>query len=163
VLSLWVGRPTDTQGAEAFVSTHAISSDAAICSAHLLTGYNKTILADAVELFLDVPWSTRLVEQGHGSLAVMHRLHPSLGCEQLLVRGELHQARALFSEMTEDDAALHRAATRLHAAEMKLKRTSAITGRNMFFQDFHAELKAMHSEAKPKDIAMEAWGKTCKT
>ena len=40
--------------------------------------FNRQALGLAVELLKDVPWTSVTVEQGHGSMAVIHKLHPML-------------------------------------------------------------------------------------
>ena len=75
----------------------------------LQVGYNTDMLADAVKLLGQVPWSTTGVEQGHGSLAVMHRFHPDYTLTHLCSRAMIHQVRSLcvlaLAERVEEQAA----------------------------------------------------------
>ena len=53
---------------------------------------------EACRLMADISFSTIAVEQGHGSLAVVHRSHPRYGEFLLAVRSFLHAVRSLFRD-----------------------------------------------------------------
>ena len=78
------------------------------CSAKLRQlqqmGYSEALLVDAVTLLGEVPWSTLLVEQGHGSTAASHRLRPTYAIDMLAKRALLHQCRHLFFPSLYDKA-----------------------------------------------------------
>eukprot|EP00973_Karenia_brevis_P079627 11048689-Karenia_brevis.AAC.1 len=46
-------------------------------------------------------WSSVGVEQAHASVAVIHRFHPDLETDSLLVRSSLHQVRSLINHNAE--------------------------------------------------------------
>ena len=60
-------------------------------------GYNRGLLRDAVALIAEAPWSTTGVEQGHGSMAVLHRFHPDYSSTTICARALAHQLRTLFA------------------------------------------------------------------
>jgi len=59
-------------------------------------------LIRAVTLLSFIPWSTLAVEQGHGSLSLIHRYHPIYGDLLLALRSFLHALRAVFREPPKD-------------------------------------------------------------
>lgn len=68
----------------------------------LRLGYNRERLVEGVSLLRDVPWSTMTVEQAHGSLACIHRLHPTLSVGVLAHRAMIHQCRHMFHQPMEE-------------------------------------------------------------
>ena len=62
----------------------------------LQLGYSPKLLEDAVGLLQEVHWSTIQVEQAHGSVSSVHRLHPDYQVDRLVDRATLHQMRMLF-------------------------------------------------------------------
>jgi hypothetical protein len=70
----------------------------------LAQGYNRTLLVDALTLLRSVPWSSVAVEQAHGSIALIHRMHPRLGTKTMCTRAMLHQIRALHHVSSEERA-----------------------------------------------------------
>lgn len=98
-------------------------------------GYNRAALVDAVALLREVPWSTLGVEQAHGSVACIHKLHKGCGVETITCRALLHQARHLFvpsPEATKDE----QAKVRIERLRRSAKRP--VSARNLFFKDFVA-------------------------
>lgn len=94
------------------------------------------LLVQGVLMLMEVIWGTSAVEQGHGSCAVIHRVHKTLTVEQLVVRSLLHQARAFFSHTSEDLAL-----ARLRAQLERLKAKSvSFTGRSMHLSDLMREV-----------------------
>ena len=60
------------------------------------TGWSAELLAEGVEIFREIPWTTIGVEQQHGSMAVVHRAHEYLSGTMLSTRAFLHAARLLL-------------------------------------------------------------------
>ena len=69
--------------------------------------FNKARLARALKLLLETEWSTRPVEQGHGSCAVLHKFIPDMEEDMLVTRSQLHQCRSLF-QLDKDTKALNK-------------------------------------------------------
>jgi len=53
-------------------------------------GYNRELTRKAVLKLTAINWSTAVLEQGHGSMAVLHKYHPEYGPEQLMILSRLH-------------------------------------------------------------------------
>jgi hypothetical protein len=51
---------------------------------------------DGVKVMGEAPWTSKGVEEQHGSIAVLHKYHPDLSSSSLAVRAFLHICRALF-------------------------------------------------------------------
>lgn len=66
----------------------------AVCDP-LVPGWDRQLIIDALVLLREAPWSTKAVEEQHGSMAVMHRQHRELGPDVLQVRSFIHSARFL--------------------------------------------------------------------
>lgn len=62
-----------------------------------LVGYNRHELKQAIELLLDIRWSTSVVEQGHRSATIVRQLHKTLGKDMLMMRSYLHMLKPLFT------------------------------------------------------------------
>ena len=71
----------------------------------LAAGFNMDLLVQAIELLKEIPWSTVPVEQAHGSMAVIHKLHPLLSRTVLAHRTMVRQCRTLF-QTTEKEKSL---------------------------------------------------------
>ena len=98
-------------------------------------GYNRAALVDAVALLREVPFSTLGVEQAHGSVACIHKLHKGCGVETITCRALMHQARHLFvpsPEAKKDEQHMVRIARLRRSAKY------SVSAKNMFFQDFVA-------------------------
>lgn len=87
---------------------------------------------------LEISWTTAGVEQGHGSMAVVHKLHRGYTASLLAARSLLHQCRVLFAKLREDTAT-----RRLRARFEKLEaaRPERITGRHVFLADCYSAVK----------------------
>lgn len=94
--------------------------------------YNPHELLEALELLGEIPWSTKAVEQGHGSAAVVRRVHSECGPESVASRAMLHQCRGLFGEQKESGRVAQ--LLKLEAAVAR-KRPSAMHGQNIFLQN----------------------------
>lgn len=61
-------------------------------------GTNRVELVEAVQMLLQVRWSTSIVEQLHGTCASIHKLHKEMGEEQITSRTMVTFMRPLLSE-----------------------------------------------------------------
>eukprot|EP00971_Amphidinium_carterae_P273035 5419067-Amphidinium_carterae.1 len=95
-------------------------------------GYDTKRLAEFLTLLQNLPFSTLTVEQAHGSSAVIHRYHPSLGLDRHLQRSFLHQVRFVFLP---DDTSKHEnlLVSKLH--KLMAKRITGNTARTQFFKE----------------------------
>ena len=95
-------------------------------------GWRMSVLVDGVERLGDVPWSTSAHEQGHGSAACIHKVHPGYSTRILTARAFLHICRCLYSRppvesiMKRTEAAL---------ARLDRKQPSKVHGKQMFLKD----------------------------
>ena len=71
-------------------------------------GYPQQQLLDTLKLLADIPWSTLVVEQQHGTMASIHRHHPEYELNTLMGRTLLMQVRRLLPHMSEDEQQLAR-------------------------------------------------------
>lgn len=102
----------------------------------LSPGYNKQLLKEGLQLLAEVSWTTCGVEQGHGSVAVLHRLHPDYSLATLAARSMIHQTRSLFERPAR---ALDKVASRLRRVANKAPEKSS--GRHYFLGEAYAALK----------------------
>ena len=98
--------------------------------------YPFQLLVKGARMLLDVIWGTRSVEQGHGSCAVIHRVHKLLTPVQLAVRSLLHQARAFFSRCPEEQS-LARLRTKLDRLKAK---KAQYNGRQVYMKELMDEV-----------------------
>jgi hypothetical protein len=94
--------------------------------------YNRTLLADALVLLAEAPWSTQIVEQGHGSTAVLHKYHHEYGATALSCRTFLHRCRCLFRP---SDQEVELAKLQARLLKLSAKPSSCLTGRHAFFRE----------------------------
>lgn len=90
-------------------------------------------------LLREVPWSTQAVEQSHGSIATIHRLHGTLGGSAIASRAMLRQARHLFAP---PPRALLDNRGQQRRAKIQRALSHPVTAKNVFFQDLWMEVKA---------------------
>jgi hypothetical protein len=101
-------------------------------------GYNRQRLVEGVSLLRDVPWSTVTVEQAHGSMAAIHRLHPTMSSEVLAHRTMVHQCRNLFNK-TQEAKEIERAEQKAEALRSRMpQRTHA---KQLFLRELMVEAK----------------------
>ena len=62
-----------------------------------LLGFPERQLVDAIERMRAISWTTIVVEQSHGSAAVIRRLHKQYGQDILMAKSMLHMLRPIFS------------------------------------------------------------------
>ena len=103
-------------------------------------GYNVKELTEALGLLAEARWSTKVVEQQHGSAAAMHKAHPSYIAESLSRRAFLHMVTALLPSPSDSDPRRDKIDRRIAALERQ--QPEKISGRHVFFGDFYHALKA---------------------
>ena len=98
----------------------------------LRAGVARAMVRQGVELLGDIPWTTTMCEQQHGSLAALARFHPEYETTTLTSRAFLMQLRRLLPKASKEEQQL----ARLNAAIQKLsaKRPESAGGRQLFFQ-----------------------------
>ena len=102
-------------------------------------GYNRSLLRDAVVLIAEAPWSTTGVEQGHGSMAMLHRFHPDYNSSTICARALVHQLRNLFATPPE---AKQKAKTQTQLDKHENKCPEKQGGRHVFLADCYASVAA---------------------
>lgn len=112
-----------------------------------LQGGSEDIISEAVSLFKEIPFSTTMTEQAHGSGAIMKRFHQDYTQTTLQVRAFLHSVRALFrpSDFEREDAAIQRQLDRLDAFH-----PGKVSGLHMFRSDLMRRARAV-AEAEGGD------------
>ena len=101
-------------------------------------GINQEDLQDALILLGQVGWTTKGVEEQHGSLAHVHRAHPDIDATNLSLRGYIHACRVFWRP--------DRHTTRLARLQKQLKRLRErrgrhISGENLFFKELHSRVR----------------------
>ena len=99
----------------------------------LKAGVNKQRIACALRLMGDVSWSTTVVEQGHGSAAVVHRTHRLYGPLVLSSRSMLHMMRCLLPGSPTADKEM--AQKQKKVAQLEAKAPGKVQGRHVFYRE----------------------------
>ena len=102
-------------------------------------GYNRSLLRDAAVLIAEAPWSTTGVEQGHGSMAMLHRFHPDYSSSTICARALVHQLGKLFATPPEAKQKA-RTKTQLDKHDNKCPETQG--GRHVFLAGCYAPVAA---------------------
>ena len=105
----------------------------------VLRGWGNEQLIESIELMQEIHFSTNIVEQGHGSTAVVHKQHPGYSGERIVVRALLHSCRALFVKPPKGKADAAELLGR-KVKRIKKMQPQKITGRHMFAQDAFNEI-----------------------
>ena len=113
-------------------------------------GYNVKELTEALGLLAEARWSTKVVEQQHGSAAAMHKAHPSYTAESLSRRAFLHMVTALLPSPCDSDPQRNKIDRRIAALERQ--QPEKISGRHVFFGDFYQALKAERPYLSSDDL-----------
>ena len=105
----------------------------------LKMGMNQADLEDAILLLGQVGWTTKGVEEQHGSLAHVHRAHPDIDASNLALRSYIHACRVLWRP--------DRSASRIGRLQKLLHKTRErrgrhISGENMFFKELHGRVRS---------------------
>ena len=104
----------------------------------LSLGVPMAKIKTGVALLAECQWSTRCVEQGHGSMACIKKLHQEYTAAMLSARAALHQQRALFAV-----SPLNAQAARLdeRMRRQSARATQKITGAMCFSPTYTARLE----------------------
>ena len=115
-------------------------------------------LIGAVKLFSEVGWTSKAVEDMHGSIAVVHRLHKDLDGSTLALRAFVHACRALFRPDVEENV-MRRLIARCDGLDEN--RGRCVSGQNMFFADMISKLKVSMQQKGYKVGVQQALMKKC--
>jgi hypothetical protein len=113
-------------------------------------GHNVKELTEALGLLAEARWSTKVVEQQHGSAAAMHKAHPSYTADSLSRRAFLHMVKALLPSPSDSDPRRDKIDRRIAALERQQPEKN--TGRHVFFGDYYQALKAERPDLSPDDL-----------
>lgn len=105
-------------------------------------GYPLHRVAAGVRLMAGAHWTSTSVEQGHGSAAVLHKLHSQYGANTLCQRSMLHMFRNLASLGLAEGSMADRAARK--ESSLLRRRPQHLTGRQMFLKDLMSSVKRSH-------------------
>ena len=107
----------------------------------LRIGWSKDKLKDGLQRMGEVHWTTLVQEQGHGSVALVHRVHNAYSVQMLTQRAFIHMTRGLFADPAGDKEArrLQQFEARIQAAESR--QPQKISGRHVFMADCMEVLK----------------------
>ena len=105
-------------------------------------GYNKVLIKDALALLENTHWSTVMCEQIHGSMALVHRQHPTYEEESLCTRATLHSLRRVIGiEPPRGPSSVHSLEAKLH--RLQCSQPSKSTGRHLYLADRYAAAKSL--------------------
>ena len=107
-------------------------------------GYNRQVLIESVLLLREIHWATTAAEQGHGSIAVIHKYHNKYGPDMLRQRGFIHMVRPLF---TAPRTAVHRERLQASLERLRKRRPESITGRHIYCGEAMALAKQQQGHA----------------
>ena len=99
------------------------------------------LLVEGLELLRECPWSTKTMEDQHGSMAVTHRHHPDLAGATLACRSFIHSLRALVSEAPADPELKRRLAA---IERLDRKKPRRATGRQALVADVLWHMRQQH-------------------
>eukprot|EP00974_Lingulodinium_polyedra_P015021 1453576-Lingulodinium_polyedra.AAC.1 len=93
--------------------------------------YSEDLLLDGLSKLADAKWTTAGVEQGHGSMALVHRCHKTMEAPMLSTRSHLHSVRLLLPLETKEDRMIKVQEERLQRLSRGNK--AKTTGRHIYF------------------------------
>ena len=103
-------------------------------------GYPRATLVKGVMLLREVHWTTVVVEQGHGSVATVHKLHREFGPDMVVARSFLHMLKPLIFASPDDR---NRAAFLARIAKLERKVPQRLNGRSLFLADLFNEARQL--------------------
>ncbi len=106
----------------------------------LAFGFSRHRLVQCIQLITQLSWSAQLTEQGHGSAAAVHHLHPAHAAPKLALKSFLHMCRALAAKSA-STLAMHRRQRKRQ--RLQAKSPHVISGRNVFVNDLSAYMKSI--------------------
>ena len=71
-------------------------------------GFNTTRIVEGLGTLHYIPWNTLPCENGHGSLAAIHKVHPHLSTDMLAMKSLFHQARAYLQKKSAEEVKVER-------------------------------------------------------
>ena len=106
----------------------------------LKSGFPKAQLVATLDLMADISWSTAVVEQQHGMMAVVHRFHPEYELPSLLGRSLLLQLARLLPQVSTEE----RQIDRFHRRIQKIMRSDPDTcqARQVFVGELSSHLRS---------------------
>ena len=98
-------------------------------------------------LFADTPFSSIVVEQLHGTIAVLARLHPEYECETLMARAMSMVLQKLMPSQTRLDKSIAKTETKLR----KLSRADPFkqAGRHVFISKLNQKSREKNGNLSP--------------
>ena len=100
-------------------------------------------MVDALKLLKEAPWSSLPVEQQHGPMAVVHRLHGEMGMNVLSLRSFVHATRALCRPQ---ETPLHTRHALHNIAKLAAHRHGQCRGFHAYAKEVHARARAQKGE-----------------
>eukprot|EP00974_Lingulodinium_polyedra_P070808 6854475-Lingulodinium_polyedra.AAC.1 len=99
----------------------------------------------------EVRFSTTVLEQGHGSAAMVHRHHKDYSSETLVKRAMLHMCRQLIPKAQEDYSVFDKIQAQISA--IKMRKPSRVSGRQIFLQELFEDFKLHVQGQDRKQVA----------
>ena len=95
------------------------------------SGFSEAMLEEGLTFVENAPWSSRVVEQLHGSGAQVHKYHPEMGVNSFQCRAFMHALRTMVNPSQED-----KDGAKLQARLQKLESTTfrRISGRHVYLK-----------------------------
>ena len=112
----------------------------------LQVGFNRPLLAKAVNLLGQCCWTTHLAEKQHAGVSITKRHHPDVSASNLSARGFLLLARQTLHESSSVDKAFVQWERRW--AKLQSAAPNRISGRHLYLKD--AMTRASYAEAHGK-------------
>ena len=106
-------------------------------------GFSRKQLKAVLQLLLEIPWSTMIVEQMHACMSAVHRHHPEYAAEVLIARSFLLMLRKLLPHMTEDEKHLERLYSEL--CKLNRRQPGKTQGRHLFLSELVGKLREKNS------------------
>ena len=95
-------------------------------------GKSVSHMAAVCRLMTEAPFSTKLCEQGHGSLAAEHKVHQELGAKFVALRAALHQTRFMWQPARDEKS---QARIDKCLAKLDRRKDHPVLGRNCFYKE----------------------------
>ena len=118
--------------------------------------WNRALLVDGIKRLGEVRWTTAAIEQGHGSVAVMHRTHSEYGADMLSQRAFVHMLRALFADPQAEAEASNMRRINAQLQTAGAKQPQRITGRHVFLADYLDSIKQSVVAEKRAELGKRA-------
>lgn len=113
--------------------------------------FSEAVLLEGIAMMADAPWSSRVVEQLHGSAAQVQKHHPDMMTNNFQCRAFIHAARSFVSE-PRDDRELKQMTQRLMKVEAKTPRQLA--GRHAYLQQLLRSVPIKNPHSQERALAL---------